>query len=105
LDEIIAKKKPAQQPPSPNQNVTADQIDAVRDGLTLTSDAELQTLLKGIFSDTANRTELLKHPKSVTDDLKNLVEKVDQAYKNGKDVAKTDLTAYSESTDATKKAL
>ncbi|CAI2162911.1 16643_t:CDS:10 [Funneliformis geosporum] len=97
ITAAIGKTAPTK---APETNVTETEINAARDGLTLTSkDDDFKNKLKAIFDDTANQTELKNHPKTFLDDLVELVKLIDKAYTDGDNLEKSKLEVYSKAAD------
>ncbi|CAI2194400.1 5265_t:CDS:2 [Funneliformis geosporum] len=105
LGDIKTAGKPTTTPDIPETNVTETEINTARNGLTLTSkDDDFKNKLKAIFDDSANQTELKKHPKTFLDDLVELVKLIDKAYtddKNDKKLGDTALTLAKKTGDET----
>ncbi|CAG8688553.1 8821_t:CDS:2, partial [Racocetra persica] len=101
--ELADDKKAKKKIDTSGGKVTEADIDTARDAVVAASKngTDFKNKLKSIFDD--NRADLKNNNKTVLNHLRALAELIDKAYKNGDDVKRSALEAYSKDTGDKKK--
>jgi len=100
VNQIFDDRKPGN--PTPNTDITANDINSRRDGLDLSKAGDDENVaIKKMFDD--NHTAIIAGKKALLDEVENLAKLIYKALTDGKNVKKSDFDTYSGG-DANKKA-